>query len=102
MRTPLLLAGLTAAVAATTIPAHSQTFCAPRDVIVERLTGNFGEGLAGGGLRSESQLLEVWAAPETGTWTVLITGADGKTCVLASGTDWHQRNPAMKLMGIPS
>ncbi len=103
MRTPLKLAGLaTAAVMTLAGAAAAQSNCAPRDVIVERLTAGYHEGLAGGGLRSETQVLEVWAAPETGTWTVLITRADGMTCVMASGTNWHQQEPNLVLMGTPS
>lgn len=60
-------------------------------MVVERLTDRYGETLAAGGLRSDNHLLEVWAAVDTGTWTVLMTRADGIACVLATGTDWHQR-----------
>lgn len=98
-----LLFGLgLAATVLPAVPVHAQSGCAPRDQIVERLKEQFGEALAGGGLRSEMQVLEVWAAPETGTWTVLMTRADGITCVMASGTNWHQNEPALRLMGVPS
>jgi hypothetical protein len=93
----LVLAGGLAAAA----PAYSQAHCADRDGVIERLGDSYGETLAAGGLRSATQVLEVWAAPETGTWTVLITGADGKTCVLATGTDWHQHGPDPRLTGVP-
>lgn len=97
--------GLALTIAATAMgaaPVHAQGNCAPREIVVERLKGSFGEGLAAGGLRSESQVLEIWAAPETGTWTVLMTRADGITCVVASGTNWHQQDPDLVLMGVPS
>lgn len=88
--------------AGTSPAAHAQTVCAPRDTVVERLSGSYGEGLAAGGLRSAEQVLEVWASPETGTWTVLVTRADGVSCVMASGTNWHQQEPTIVLMGTPS
>lgn len=90
-----------AALLLLSLPVQAQSYCAEREVVVERLSGGFGEGLAAGGLRSESQVLEVWAAPDTGTWTVLITQTDGQTCVMASGTNWHQQEPKLMLMGIP-
>lgn len=102
MLTTVIKSAMIAGAAVAALPANAQTYCAGRDQIVERLTNGFGEGLAGGGLRSESQVLEVWAAPETGTWTILITQADGTTCVMASGTNWHQQDPNMVLMGVPS
>lgn len=82
-------------------PAQAQTNCGLRDIVVKRLESGYGEGLAAGGLHSDSQVLEVWAAPKTGTWTVLITSADGRTCVLASGTDWHQKDLALIQLGVP-
>ncbi|MDJ0826995.1 MAG: hypothetical protein QNJ16_15990 [Rhodobacter sp.] len=96
--------GLAIVLAATTLgaaQAHAQQNCGPREAVIERLKGGFGEGLAAGGLRSEAQVLEVWAAPETGTWTVLMTRADGISCVMASGTNWHQQDPGFVLMGVP-
>jgi len=82
--------------------AHAQSACAPRDDVVTRLHDRFGEGLAAGGLQTAQQVIEVWAAPETGTWTLLMTRANGTTCILASGTNWHQQDPEIQLMkGVP-
>jgi len=97
----IISAAMLFGMAATAPPAHAQS-CAPRDRIVERLADTFGEGLAAGGLQSAQQVIEVWAAPETGTWTVLVSRADGIACVLATGTNWHQQDPALVLMGVPS
>jgi len=81
--------------------AHAQSACAARGIIVERLQDRFGEGLAGGGLQSAQQVIEVWSAPETGTWTLLMTRANGTSCIVASGTNWHQQDPELVLMGVP-
>lgn len=81
--------------------AQAQAPCGPRDIVVERLTNRYGETLTAGGLRSDTQLLEVWAAAETGTWTVLMTRADGIACVLATGTEWHQHGAGLVKMGVP-
>ena len=99
--TSFIQTAFAAALGLVALPVQAQSYCAPRDVVVERLVSGFGEGLAAGGLRSETQVLEVWAAPETGTWTILMTRADGQTCVMASGTNWHQQDPKLRLMGIP-
>ena len=79
---------------------HAQASCAPRDKLIERLETGYGEALAGGGLQSENRMIEVWAAPETGTWTVLMTQANGMACIMASGTNWHQQEPIAAAKGI--
>jgi hypothetical protein len=94
--TATLFAGLPAV--AQPIPPN----CAERDLVVERLESTFGEAFAGGGLQSDTQLLEVWRSPEQGTWTLLMTGADGLTCVVASGTHWQGEKLAEKAKGTPS
>ena len=89
--------------ATVSAPAQSQVQmpCAPRDVIVERLKSGYGEGPAGIGLQSTGHLFEVWAAPTTGTWTIVMSLANGSTCIVATGTDWQQLDPAEVAMGVP-
>jgi len=31
-----------------------------------------------------------------------MTHANGLTCVVASGTNWHQNDPKLVVMGVPS
>ena len=80
-------------------PAHAQANCAPREAIIDRLKTKYGESLAAGGLQSAVQLVEVWTAPETGSWTILTTRADGKTCIMATGSNWHQQAPVQATSG---
>ena len=83
-------------------PAEAQQVpCAPREIVVERLKSGYGESPAGLGIQSSGQLIEIWAAPGTGTWTVLMSRPDGNTCVVASGTDWQHLNPDKVAMGVP-
>ena len=85
----------------TALPVMAAS-CAPRDIVVERLAQKYGESLTGGGLQSQAQVIEVWSAPETGTWTVLLTQANGTTCVMASGTNWQQNAPMTPAKGTAS
>lgn len=74
------------------IPAHASN-CADRNLVVERLQSKYQEVLAAGGIQkaaTNNAVVEVWASPETGTFTVLLTKANGVTCIMATGTDWHQ------------
>ena len=85
-------------------PAFAQqgAVCADRNVVVDRLEQEFGEMPTGGGLVSGSQLLEIWSAPDTGTWTALMTRADGISCILGSGENWNQKLPDAIAAGTQS
>ncbi len=83
-------------------PVLAQTACAPREALIKQLDTKYSETLTGGGLRNDSQVLEIWTAPETGTWTALLTTAEGMSCILATGTDWHQQTPEIPARDIPS
>ena len=79
--------------------------CAQRDIVVERLKSRYDESFAAGGLQtgaSSSTLVEVWASEETGTFTVMLTSANGLSCVVATGTDWHQSKPVKTADGTKS
>lgn len=84
--------------AAVAPPAFAQG-CAQRDVVVDRLQVKFQEGLTAAGLQGVgaqgTAMLEVWSSKTTGTFTVILTNADGVSCVLAAGTDWYQQDPVL-------
>lgn len=61
--------------------------CALRDKVVERLETRYSEHLIARGLQSRHALMEIFASTDTGTYTVLITNAQGVSCVVSAGTD---------------
>ncbi len=87
--------GLGMAALTAVAPAFSAPSCAERDTVVERLQSKFSEQLAAGGLQSAraNAMMEIWASPETGTYTVLITTPQGISCVVAAGTDFFRVAP---------
>ncbi len=86
----LFAAGLVFGAAALAPPLEAQTrSCALRDTLVASLEARFDERRVAVGLQSPTQLLEILAAPETGTWTALLTDPNGVSCIVASGTHWH-------------
>jgi hypothetical protein len=95
----LIALGLGIGAVITALPAHAAN-CAARDQVVLRLQEQYSEQLTAGGLHSstsKSTLVEVWASPETGTFTVMLTSANGLSCILATGTDWYaQKAKAMR------
>ncbi len=101
MRAVLKSLCLLAVIGAPSVVA-AQPSCAERDFVVQKLTTSYGESFQGGGLQSETKVFEVWFSEEKGTWTILMTNADGMSCVMASGTNWRGAVPSDKVpAGIP-
>jgi hypothetical protein len=69
-------------------PAWAQEQCAPRDRLVGELKGRFGETRVSEAL-AQHDIIETWANPKTGSWTILRTSPDGRTCMIASGTHYR-------------
>lgn len=94
-----------AAALVVTLPtlAHAQSNCAARDKVISKLEAGYGETFAGGGLQNSQRIYEVWFSAEKGTWTILMTRADGSTCIMASGTHWREGLPGQEpVKGTPS
>ena len=100
--TRFLIAALLAVATAAPGLAQSTQNCAPRDVLVERLSGSYGENFSGGGLQNAEAVFEVWTSEVDGTWTILMTRADGVSCIMAAGTDWRKALAREAARGIPS
>ena len=97
------LTGLAFLAALSPAMLSAQSNCAQRDIVVEKLEAGYGETFAGGGLQSSNSVFEVWFSEEKRTWTILMTRADGMTCVMASGTNWREALPSQrKALGRPS
>ena len=66
------------------------TSCAAREMVVARLADRYGESRQGIGLGQDNSVLELYASPETGTWTILVTLPNGLSCLVASGEAWER------------
>lgn len=80
---------------------NAQSNCAARDRVVQSLQSSYGEAFAGGGMQNAERIFEVWFNEDKGTWTILMTKADGKTCIMASGTNWREGTGVKVPQGIP-
>jgi len=89
----------TALIALTATTATAQQDCAPRLEIIKRLVSIYGESLRGQGLNRRGVLVEWFANEASGTWTIISSAADGKSCFSASGPDWHTMATLMPPMG---
>ena len=65
--------------------AVAQAACASHAEMVRRLAEGWGESRQSIGLGAEGEVVEVFASPETGTWTITVTAPGGPTCLVASG-----------------
>lgn len=67
--------------------AHAQQAanCAKRDAVVDRLVNKYGETRQSIGLAANNAVVEVFASPDSGSWTITVTMANGMTCLMASG-----------------
>ncbi len=94
------LAGLATILLAGSAEAQGRA-CGPRDSVLERLEGDYGETRQSIGLAANAQMVEVFASPDTGTWTILMTSATGITCLMATG-DAFERWAEVDLPGDPT
>ena len=72
-------------------PIAAQANCGAREHVITKLQRDYSETLVAGGLQGNSNvqtLVEVWASEKTGTFTMLLTSAEGVSCVVAVGTDF--------------
>lgn len=69
--------------------AQQQPVCQDRDDLVMTLESRYQEMLHGAGMQTPQQLLEIWNSDESGSFTIIITRPDGKSCIVATGRNWH-------------
>lgn len=93
---------LTCAVAAlTAAPVASQTLpCAARDAVLRQLSAQ-GQSRHALGLAGQA-VMETFVNAETGAWTITVSLADGRTCLLANGQAWEVRDDPFPASGRPT
>ena len=73
--------------------------CAPHDTVVERLADSYGESRQVIAMNADSSVLEVFASPDSGTWTITVTKAGGLTCIVAAGQHYQHVAEALPETG---
>lgn len=64
--------------------------CAERAELVTHLAQRYGETRQAIGLSSSTQVVEIFASDETGTWTITVTRPDGVACMVAAGQNFEK------------
>lgn len=91
------LAALPLSLSLLSQPAQAQT-CAARELIVSRLAETYGESRQSMGLGANNSVVEVFAS-DAGTWTIIVTMANGTACLIASGQAFEQMAEALPPLG---
>jgi hypothetical protein len=71
----------------------ASVICADREDMLRRLEVEYGATRQGWGLRGNGAVMEVWAVPSTGEWTLVQTFAGGQSCIVAIGESWERMGP---------
>lgn len=73
-------------ISSTPAQAQQQMLCGLRNEMGKMLDQRFGEQPQAAGVVGE-RIVELLVS-QTGSWTILITSADGRACVVTGGEDW--------------
>ena len=88
------LAGLAVAAATfTPAPADAASACHRHGDVAKALAQDFAERPVAFGLQSDGTLMQVFASSKGATWTVVLTDASGRSCVVAEGVRWESLPP---------
>ena len=74
------------------VPAQAQGMCGMRTDMIATLKTKYQEGAVAGGIAGQVNLLEVFAS-KAGTWTIMVTTPQGKSCIIAAGDGWQNYAP---------
>jgi hypothetical protein len=93
-----LTLGFGAVILATQV-AHAASHCDARDRVVALLAERYGETRRSVGIAGDDAVMELFAAEETGTWTITVTLPDGQTCLMASGVGYEALSEELPAKG---
>lgn len=71
------------------------TLCTGHAALVAQLAAHDGESRQATGIAGSDRLVEFFASPETGSWTITVTTPDGIACLHAAGehVERHECGP---------
>ena len=67
--------------------------CAPHKQMAQMLWDHFGEDQSYIGQASDGRVVELYTAPSQGTWSLVVTAAGQRSCIIASGTEGMGEDP---------
>ncbi len=91
----LLIVPIVALLSAAGISSNAQAACLDRQDAISKLQNRYGEKLSARGLASNGKAMIELLTSRNGSWTMLITTTDGRTCIFGSGNDWNVVQPKL-------
>lgn len=73
-------------------------FCAQRTQLIQQLESAHGEKPQSIGLQQNAGVIETYANPDTGTWTIFITLPSGVSCLIAAGEAFQPATTDLSLL----
>ena len=92
----LVLAGIAGILTMTAGPALAN--CGPHKEIVKALAKKYREAPKAIGTVNQTKVVEVYVSA-AGSWTILLTGANGSTCIIAAGQNWEDMPADLTSLG---
>jgi hypothetical protein len=86
----LAAALLTTAAAAEPVPLAAQAPCKPWKEVAQYLGEHYSEHPVAVGLQSDGSLLQIYAAQNASTWTLVSMRPDGMACLISAGKSWEE------------
>ena len=77
--------------------ATAQT-CSDHETMVRHLAEGWGESRQSIALDAGNSMVELFASPETGTWTMTLTQPGGQTCMVASGHSFEMLDEPLPVL----
>lgn len=95
----MTLAVLTCITVALAVDANALGMCGNRADFIRALNDKYQETGKALGIAGQVNLVEIFAS-KAGTWTILATTPQGKTCIIAAGSSWEDLPPAKNLTAL--
>lgn len=73
-------------------PGHAFGMCGKRADFIRALNDKYSESAKALAIAGQVNLVEVFAS-KAGTWTILVTTPEGRTCIIAAGNNWQDLPP---------
>jgi hypothetical protein len=84
---------------AFSIPAQAVGLCGSRADFIKALSDKYQETGKALGIAGQVNLVEIFAS-KAGTWTILVTTPEGKSCIIAAGSSWEDLPPSKNLTSL--
>ncbi|WP_245331069.1 hypothetical protein [Mesorhizobium sophorae] len=82
------MAAIGTALALSTLSAEAQFICGGHSDLVAGLAQAFQQKQIGYGVVGRAAIVEIYVSA-SGTWTMLVTDVQGRSCIFATGDGWE-------------